>query len=110
MGFVIAGGALLVQTQFSLDSLEVCLTYQGRESGHEGPRLRRCGVSACSGFAYGVCGRAATTSRTQLLSVDVDIPGIRGIGEQATQGGTTPAALAAGRLHAKGQQILGQAP
>jgi len=43
------------------------------------------------------------------LSVDVDVPGIRGIGEQATQGGATPAALAAGRLDTKLQQILRQA-
>src|SRR6516162_1356205 len=107
MGFVITGGALLMQTQFGLDSIEVCLTYQGRDSGRQGPCLRRCGISACSRFAYGVCGRASTTSRTPLLSVDVDVPGIRGIREHATQGGTPPALLAAGRLHAKVQQILG---
>src|SRR5919108_5063997 len=50
--FVVTGGSLLVQTQFGLDIIEVCLTHQGRDSGDEGPRLMRCGVSARSGFAY----------------------------------------------------------
>src|ERR1700741_4571860 len=37
MDFVVAGGSLLVQPQFGLDSIEVYLTHQGRDSGHEVP-------------------------------------------------------------------------
>src|SRR5215467_7137179 len=36
MDFVVTGGSLLVQTQFGLHSIEVCLTHQGRDSDHEG--------------------------------------------------------------------------
>src|SRR5262245_59392470 len=44
MDGVVTGGALLVQTQFGLHSIEVCLTHQSRDSGHEGPLLKRCRV------------------------------------------------------------------
>src|SRR5688572_23381427 len=96
MDFVVARGTLLVLCQFGLDLIEIRLAHQGRDGGDERPLRLRCRLSARSGFADGMGGRASTTSRTQALSADVDVPSISGIGEQATQGGATPASPAVG--------------
>src|SRR5215510_1721348 len=90
---IVTRGALLVPHQFGLDLIKIRLAHQGRDGRDEGPILRRGRVSARSGFAHGMGGRASHPSRAQSLSTDVDVARIRGIGKQAPNRGATPALL-----------------
>src|SRR5262245_34470890 len=76
---IVTRGALLVEAQLGLDSVELLLAYQGWNCGHPCPFLSRGRVSSRSRFADGMGGRASHTSWAQSLSANVDVARISGI-------------------------------